>query len=77
LAEGDGRVKEPRGVRDIIAGVDGLKGFPDAIEAIFPPGWSAALDCARGAQFASIYSVERAQAGDCRLKDYLVPERKP
>ena len=53
-----------RGVQDIfIACVDGLKGFPDAIEATFPPRRGAALYCAHGEEFPAVCSLEGAQAG--------------
>ena len=39
-----------RGVKDIlIACVDGLKGFPDAINSVFPGDADSALYCAHGA----------------------------
>jgi transposase-like protein len=36
LAAGDDRAEEPRRRRLLIAVVDGLKGFPEAITAVFP-----------------------------------------
>ena len=56
-----------RGVKDIlIACVDGLKGFPEAIEAIYPADRGAALHRARGTGFAQLCALENAQAGGRR-----------
>ena len=56
-----------RGVKDIfIACVDGLKGFPEAIEVGVPAHRGAALHRASGAGFAELRALETAQAGGGR-----------
>ena len=53
-----------RGVKEIlIACVDGLKGFPQAIESVFPAGAGAALHRAHGAGQLELRELEGAQAG--------------
>ena len=53
-----------RGVKDIfIACVDGLKGFPEAIEAVYPRTEVPALHRASGAGFAQLCALESTQAG--------------
>ncbi len=56
-----------RGVKDIfIACVDGLKGFPEAIEAIYPQTEVAALHRAPGTGFAELCTLEAPQVGGGR-----------
>jgi hypothetical protein len=53
-----------RGVRDIFIGcVDGLKGFPEAMEAVFPADPGAVVSGAYGAAFAELCGLEGAQGG--------------
>ena len=56
-----------RGVKDmLIACVDGLKGFPQAIEAVFPGGAGATVHRASGAGEFELRELEGAQAGGGR-----------
>ena len=49
-----------RGVADIlIAAVDGLKGFPEAITSVFPPGPGPDLHRAPGAPQPALRALER------------------
>ena len=50
-----------RGVEDILmACVEGLKGFPEAIEAVLPGLRGADLHCSHGAQQLELCELERA-----------------
>ena len=61
-----------RGVADIfIACVDGLKGFPEAIETVFPQAAGAVVHRAPGAGVAELCVVETAQGGGCGPADDL------
>ncbi len=52
-----------RGVKDIlIACVDGLKGFPEAIQTVYPQDADTALYRPHGAQLGEVCSLERLQA---------------
>ena len=51
---------QSRGVKEIfIACVDGLKGFPEAIENAFPKAKSTALYCPYGSQFIEVCIEQR------------------
>lgn len=66
-----------RGVEDIlIACVDGLKGFPEAIETAFPQTeiQLCIVHCAYGAQLTEICAVERLQSGHGGLEGDLPGE---
>ena len=55
-----------RGVNDIfIVCVDGLKGFPEAIETVFPRSAGAVVYRASGAGSAELRLLETAQRGGC------------
>ena len=55
-----------RGVKDIfIACVDGLKGFPQAIETVFPQDLVQTVHRAPGAGQSELRELEGAQAGGC------------
>ena len=57
-----------RGVKDIfIACVDGLKGFPQAIETVFPASAGAAVHRAPGAGQPELRELEGTQAGGRRI----------
>jgi putative transposase len=63
-----------RGLQDIfIACVDGLKGFPEAIETIYPKTKDqvAAVHRAHGAPQPQLRFLEGAQRGGCRSCDHL------
>ena len=87
LAAGDDRDQEPGGGGDVfIAVVDGLKGFPEAINAVFPE--TSVQTCivhmirhslnyvgwkehkAVAADLKSIYRAETAQAAALRLDEF-------
>ena len=52
-----------RGVRDIFIGcVDGIKGFPEAMEAVFPATAGAVVPGAYGAQFLELRGLEGTQS---------------
>jgi hypothetical protein len=54
-----------RGVSDVfIACVDGLKGFPEAIEAVFPQTTGAALQGASGQAFTKLRVTQGSEG--CR-----------
>jgi putative transposase len=56
-----------RGVQDIfIACVDGLKGFPEAIEAAYPQTPGTGLHRPSGAPLPALCELEAAQGGCCR-----------
>ena len=60
-----------RGVRDVlIACVDGLKGFPQAIESVFPEA-RADMHCAPGAGEFELCGLEGTQAGGGRSEGHL------
>ena len=53
-----------RGVKDIlVACVDGLKGFPDAIETVFPKDHGAALHRAHGPEQPGLRELEGTKDG--------------
>ena len=61
-----------RGVQDIlIAAVDGLKGFPEAMESVYPKDPDSVVHCVQGVQLAALRLVEGAQGGDPRPADHL------
>jgi hypothetical protein len=61
-----------RGVQDIfIACVDGLKGFPDAIEAVFSQDGGATVHRAHGAPQPELRLVEAPQGGGGRPAPHL------
>src|SRR6185436_9253976 len=61
-----------RGVRDIlIACVDGLKGFPEAIESVCPNTDSAVMYRTSRAPLAELCRLETAQGSGCGSEDDL------
>ncbi len=65
--EGLGVIVQNRGVQDIlITVVDGLKGFPDAINTAFPPNRGADLYCALGAAQIELCRLAGSQTGGRR-----------
>ena len=61
-----------RGVKDIlIACVDGLSGFPEAIHAVYPQTKVQAVHRASDSQFTELCFVQRAQGGCRRLKENI------
>jgi putative transposase len=61
-----------RGVKEIlIACVDGLKGFPQAIESVFLADGGTAMHCAPGAGESELRELEGTQAGGCRFEGDL------
>ena len=63
---------QTRGVEDVfIACVDGLKGFPEAIEAVYPKTQVQRVSGASAAAFFELCVLQRAQRSGCRSETDL------